>query len=66
LKTETGATDIDVDAFFAEIENYKAEFAFSLMSALEDERQAAKKDSRSPKKLAIPNYISQALDFIKG
>ncbi len=66
LKTETGATDIDVDAFFAEIENYKAEFAFSLMSALEDERQAAKKDSRSPKNLAIPNYISQALDFIKG
>ena len=66
LRTETGATDIDVDAFFAEIENYKAEFAFSLMSALEDERQAAKNDSRSPKKLAIPNYISQALDFIKG
>lgn len=66
LETATGATDIDVDAFFAEIKNYKAEFAFSLMSALEDERQAAKKDSRSPKKLAIPNYISQALDFING
>lgn len=66
LKTATGETGIDVDAFFAEVENYKAEFAFSLMSALEDERQAAKKDSRSPKKLTIPNYISQALDFIKG
>ena len=66
FKTATGANDIDVEAFFAEIENYKAEFAFSLMSALEDERQAAKKDSRSPTKLAIPNYISQALDFIKG
>ncbi len=66
LRTETGATDIDVDVFFAEIENYKSEFAFSLMSVLEDECQAAKKDSRSPKKLAIPSYISQALDFIKG
>jgi len=66
FKTATGANDIDVEAFFAEVENYKAEFAFSLMSALEDERQTAKKDSRPPKKLAIPNYISQALDFIKG
>jgi len=66
FKTATGANDIDVEAFFAEIKNHKAEFAFSLMSALEDERQAAKKDSRLPKKLAIPNYISQELDFIKG
>lgn len=65
LKAATGANDIDVEAFFIEIENYKAEFAFSLMSALEDERQAAEKDNRSPKKLAIPDYISQTFDFIK-
>ena len=66
LKAATGANNIDVEEFFSEIENYKAEFAFSLISALEDERQAAKKDKRPPKKLAVPNYISQALDFING
>jgi predicted ATP-dependent endonuclease of OLD family len=65
LKTETGANDIDVEAFFAEIENYKAEFAFSLMSALEDERQTAEKEKRLPKKLTIPNYISKAFNFIE-
>lgn len=66
LRTIIGANDIDVDAFFAEIENYKAEFACSLMSVLADERQAAEKDNRAPKKLVIPNYISQAFGFIEG
>ena len=66
LESATGANDIDVETFFSEITNYKAEFSFSLKSALEDERQAAKKDKRMPKKLAIPDYISQAFDFIKG
>ena len=66
FRTETGASDIDVEAFFAEIKNYKAEFAFSIMSVLEDERQKAEKDNRPAKKLAIPNYILLAFDFIKG
>ncbi|UCG55920.1 MAG: AAA family ATPase, partial [Phycisphaerales bacterium] len=66
LESATGTNDINVEAFFAEIENYKAEFAFSLISAIEDERHAAEKDKRSPKKLAIPSYISKAFDFIKG
>ena len=66
LKTETGANDIDVEAFFAEIENYKAEFAFNLISAIEDERKAAEKDNRLPNKLGVPNYILQAFDFIRG
>ncbi len=66
LKTETGANDIDVEAFFAEIENYKAEFAFNLISAIEDERKAAEKDNLLPNKLGIPNYILQAFDFIMG
>jgi predicted ATP-dependent endonuclease of OLD family len=66
FKTETGASDIDIEAFFAEIENYKAEFAFSLISVLEEERQAAEKDKRlEAKKLVIPDYIILAFDFIK-
>ncbi|MEA3225392.1 MAG: AAA family ATPase [Planctomycetota bacterium] len=66
LKTETGANDIDVEAFFAEIENYKAEFAFNLILAIEDERKAAEKDNRLPNKLGVPNYILQAFEFIRG
>ncbi len=66
FRTETGASDINIEAFFAEIENYKAEFAFSIMSDLEDERQAAERDNRSAKKLIIPKYILTAFDFIKG
>jgi len=66
LRAATGVNDIDVELFFTEIKDYKAEFAFSLMSALKDERESAEKENRSPKKLAIPNYISQAFEFIKG
>jgi len=66
FRTETGKNDIDVEAFFKEIESYKAEFAFSLMSTHEDEQQNARKEMRSPKKLTIPNYISRAFVFIKG
>ena len=66
LESVTGINDIDVEAFFIEIEDYKAEFAFNLISVLEDEHQAAEKYKRMLKKLAIPNYISQAFDFIKG
>jgi len=66
LKSATGAKDIVVNDFFAEIENYKAEFAFNLKLTLEDERLAAEKEKRSQKKLTIPNYISQTFDFIKG
>ncbi|GJL61898.1 MAG: ATP-dependent endonuclease [Nitrospirales bacterium] len=65
LKTETGANDISVDTFFLEIEKYKAEFAFNLVSVIKGERLAAEKEGRSPRKLSIPTYISQALDFIK-
>jgi len=65
LRAATGANDIDVETFFTEIENYKAEFTFRLMLTIEDERQAAEKDKRSSKKLAIPSYISRAFNFIK-
>jgi putative ATP-dependent endonuclease of OLD family len=65
LRIATGVNDIDVETFFTEIVNYKAEFAFSLMSTIEDERQVAENDNRPSKKLAIPYYISQAFNFIK-
>ena len=66
LMTATGVNDIDVENFFAEIENYKAKFAFSLISVLEKEHQAAEKEKRLCNKLSIPTYILQAFDFIKG
>ncbi len=66
LRAETGTNDINVDAFFAEIESHKAEFAFNLISVLAEDEKVAEKDSRPPKKLTIPKYISQAFDFIKG
>jgi putative ATP-dependent endonuclease of the OLD family len=65
FKNATGAGDIDVDSFFAEIEAYKAEFAFSLVSVLRDERQAATKQARSATKLVLPAYIKAAFAFIK-
>lgn len=66
LKDKTGTNDIDVESFFAEIKNYKAEFAFNLISTLEEEYQSSVKEKRTPQKLTIPNYISHAFDFIKG
>ena len=66
LREATGAHDINVEEFFAEILNYKTEFAFNLMSTLRDEDKSAEEEDRSPKKFFIPNYISQAFDFIKG
>ena len=65
LKTNTGANDINVEAFFSEIEGYKAEFAFNLTIVIADDRKTALKDSRPPRKLSIPSYISQAFEFIK-
>lgn len=65
LKTSTGENDINVEAFFSEIENYKAEFSFNLVSIIEAEPQVAAKNGRSLRKLSIPTYISHAFDFIK-
>ena len=64
FKTQTGVDDIDVAAFFAEIENYKTEFAFNLVSTLESEAKTADKEKRPPRRLDIPDYISKAFNFI--
>jgi predicted ATP-dependent endonuclease of OLD family len=66
FKIDAGAADIDVEKFFGEIEDYKAEFAFSLASALHDEQKAATETKRTAVKLAIPAYIASAFNFIKG
>jgi putative ATP-dependent endonuclease of the OLD family len=65
FKNGTGAEDINVDSFFAEIETYKAEFAFSLAIVVRDEKEAATKNGRAAKQLMIPSYIRAAFDFVK-
>jgi putative ATP-dependent endonuclease of OLD family len=66
FKTNTGTADIDVEKFFAEIESYKAEFAFSLATVLQDEHETAVVAARARKTLTIPSYITSAFTFIKG
>ena len=65
FKNDTGATEIDVEKFFAEIVTYKAAFAFSLASVLRDEKEAAAREGRAAKNLTIPAYIKTAFDFVK-
>lgn len=47
---------IDVEAFFDEIESYKAEFAFNLVELLR----------QRPGQLMVPTYIAKAFAFISG
>jgi putative ATP-dependent endonuclease of OLD family len=54
FESSTGANDIDVDLFFDEIEDYKAEFAFNLAGQLQ----------KSPGKLKVPDYIRCGFDFV--
>jgi predicted ATP-dependent endonuclease of OLD family len=51
----TGENDIDIENFFKEIELYKSEFAFNLVEKLRGDGN----------KLNLPEYISEAFDFIK-
>lgn len=48
-----GVGDIDVDGYFALIEGYKSEFAYSLMLTLEDNRQG----------FTVPKYIVDGINF---
>ncbi len=58
IKFEKAFSDrpINVDLFFAEIEQYKAEFAFNLMNCL----------TNSSVELQIPEYIKQGFAFLRG
>ena len=44
------------------IEDFKSDFAFDLSDALINEM----KENTKVRKFVIPNYISNALDFIEG
>lgn len=56
LAQEYESKDLDVSIFFAEIENYKAEFAFNLLQEL------GKPENND--KFIIPDYIVQGFRFI--
>ena len=47
-------TDVDVNAFFAEIEKYKAEFAFNLLAEL----------NQNSLNFSIPKYIQRGFEFL--
>ena len=49
-----GTSDINTESFFNEIEDYKAEFAFNLLTLLED----------APTGFVIPSYIRDGFDFM--
>ncbi len=61
LQSKTLSNDIDVDEFFKEIENYKAEFAMNLLAVLKDEQN---KDKR--KLFNVPEYIEDGFTHIVG
>lgn len=54
LETSTGDDPIDPDLFFDEIEDYKTEFAFDLLTTLNEPSND----------LALPDYIIEAFDHI--
>ena len=66
LKIETGANDIDIDKFFSEIKNYKAEFAFSLMSTLEDEPQDSGKRQTLSEKVGNSELYFSSIRLHQG
>lgn len=51
-----GENDIDIDTYFALIEEFKADFAFQLMSELEE----------NSKGFNIPNYIREGINFLNS
>lgn len=61
LQSKTSSNDINVDEFFKEIENYKAEFAMNFLAVLKAEQN---KDKR--KYFNIPEYIRDGFTHIVG
>ena len=48
-----------------QISNYKAEFAFSLVTTVNNEPQKAEQEKRQVRKLTVPPYILKAFTFIQ-
>lgn len=65
FQLKTANAPIDVESFFAEIVDYKAEFAFSLATVLRGEAEDAFKEQRQPRSLNIPPYIANAFTFLE-
>lgn len=61
LQVKTSGNDINVDEFFSEIKEYKAEFAMNLLEVLRDEQN---KDKR--KYFNVPEYIKNGFTHIVG
>ena len=49
--------DLDVEAFFSEIEGYKSDFAFNLLAELND--------PKAQEHFSIPAYILDGLQFLQ-
>jgi putative ATP-dependent endonuclease of OLD family len=54
FRTSLGTNDIDVNAFFTEIENYKSEFAFNLLDKMNEDLNS----------INVPTYIQNGLNFL--
>lgn len=54
FENNTGENDIDIEAFFSEIKDYKSEFAFRLIEQIK----------LFPDKFVIPDYIRDGFDFL--
>lgn len=59
LQSKTSDKDINVEEFFKEIENYKAEFAMNLLLVLRDEKNSEKRKS-----FIVPEYIREGFNHI--
>jgi len=56
LAEELGVKDIDVDAFYEQVNGHKSEFAFNLLAQLEDVPDGSA--------LAIPEYVRRGFEFL--
>lgn len=54
FRTSLGTNDIDTDAFFKEVENYKSEFAFNLLDKMNEDLNS----------INVPTYIQNGLKFL--
>lgn len=54
FRADTGNTDLDIDCFFDEIENYKSEFSFNLLDQMNNNIDS----------VTVPSYIEKGLKFL--